>query len=162
MVYPFSRRRFLAGASSAALGVGHLSAPTFGSASQAKQWRVSFGDEIEPLVRLIEDTDRDRCVDVIGAQLRRGMSYREFMSAVFLAGLRNGGDMGYYHCIYVIHAANQLAVQTPVGEHLLPLFGAMDLFKGWQAKRIAEPGHFGMQPLPKKKNGFGRKRFKLL
>lgn len=119
-------------------------------AAPDRKWRVNYEGGIEPLVRLIETTDRERCVEVVGEKIARGTSYRDFMAAVFLAGLRNGGDTGYYHCIYVIHAANQLAATTPIGEQVLPLFGALDLFKGWQARRTTEPGHFGMQPLPKK------------
>lgn len=150
MTQSSTRRGFLAGLSSTALGVGSLGDFSASFAADRRRWRVTYDGEVEPLVRLIEDTERERCVEMVGEQLLRGLSYRNFMSAVFLAGLRNGGDAGYYHCIYVIHAANQLAASTPVGEQTLPLFGALDLFKGWQARRTTEPGHFGMQPLPKK------------
>jgi hypothetical protein len=50
--------------------------------------RIQFGPELEPLVRLIEDTPRDRCVAALVEQLRRGLTYRQFLAAVFFSAIR--------------------------------------------------------------------------
>jgi len=41
-----------------------------------------------PLVRLLEDTPRARVLEEVGARLRRGLSYRELLAALLLAGVR--------------------------------------------------------------------------
>src|SRR5262249_42173295 len=150
-----TRRRFLhaAATSGAMLGLGDLSAfQHLACADEPKtkgrDWQVRYGADIEPIVRLIEETPATKCAEVMLAQLRRGLSYRDFMTGLFLAGLRNGGDMGYYHCIYMIHSANQLSLDAPVGERMLAMFGCLGLFKYWQERRSTEPGHFGMQKSP--------------
>ena len=81
-----TRRRFLQTvASAASLGLpnvpilGELAA--FGAEPPPDTMR--FGRDIEPIVRLIEETPRDRCVAVFIDQLR-GLPYRRF-----LAGPRN-------------------------------------------------------------------------
>src|SRR5262249_5553688 len=115
----------------------------------AKTERVRFRADIEPLVRLIEETDREKCIEVVVAPLRRGLSYRQFLAALFLAGIREGNPQpcGYkLHCVFVIHAAHQMSLDAPVGEQLLPLFYALDYFKHCQADDAIR-GDFVMLPL---------------
>jgi hypothetical protein len=156
MATQMTRRHFLTAATSGVLlGLGDLSdfAHLAGAEPpKAKNvpWQLQYGAEIEPLVRLMEETPREKCVEVMAEKLRGGLTYRQFMAGVFLAGLRNGGDTGYYHCVYVVHSANQLGLDAPVGERLLALFGALDVFKDWQRPRADEPGKFGHQPIPNK------------
>src|SRR5260370_35298784 len=50
---------------------------------------VQFRPEMEPLVTLIENTPRDKCAEMVVEQLRRGVSYRQLLAALFLAGSRN-------------------------------------------------------------------------
>jgi hypothetical protein len=118
------------------------------SSEQGRDWSVRYGDDIEPIVRLIEETPLDKCVEELAVRLRRGLSYRQFVAALFLAGLRNGGDFGYYHCIYMIHSAHQLSLDAPVDERLMSMFGGLGIFKGWQQKRYAGTGHFGWRKKP--------------
>src|SRR5688572_323703 len=150
-----TRRRFLhtAATSGALLGLGDLSAflhlkSASAGETKGRPWEVRYAADIEPLVRLIEETPVEKCVEVMAERLRRGLSYRDFMSALFLAGLRNGGDFGYYHCIYMIHSANQLSLDAPVGERLLAMFAVLSNFKYWQQNRSGGSGHFGMQKMP--------------
>ncbi len=150
-----TRRRFLqtVASGSALLGLGDLSDFLHLASAAPEQvngspWEVRYGADIEPIVRLIEEAPREKCVEVLAEQLRRGLSYRRFMAAVFLAGLRNGGDLGYYHCVYMVHSANQLSLDAPVGECLLAMFGALDVFKDWQSRRATEPSKFGLQRMP--------------
>lgn len=115
---------------------------------------VRFGPDIEPLVRLIEDTPREDCIEVLAGRLRSGLSYRDFLSALFLAGIRNVSPQppGFkLHCVFVLHSANQLSLDAPVRERLLPLLWALDYFKESQARDVDE-GDFRLRevkgPLP--------------
>src|SRR5881392_1629936 len=49
---------------------------------------VRFHPEIEPLVRLIEDTPRERVLEEVAQRIRKGTSYREVLAALLLAGVR--------------------------------------------------------------------------
>jgi len=103
---------------------------------------------IEPLVRAIEDTPRSKCVEMMAGQLKRGVSYRRFLGALFLAGIRNVNPQppGFkFHCVFVIHSAHQASLDLPAGERLLPLFWALDNFKASQARDV-EQGDFKLGP----------------
>ena len=50
---------------------------------------VALEADIEPIVRRIEDTPREKCFELLVDELRRGLSYRQFLAALFLAGIRN-------------------------------------------------------------------------
>ena len=56
--------------------------------------RVRFGPDLEPIVRLIEETPREQCVRVFVAELRRGLPYRRFLAASLFAGGRTSSTMG--------------------------------------------------------------------
>lgn len=96
-----------------------------------------FRPELEPLVSLIEATPREKCAVMAVDQMRRGVSYRQFMAALFLAGIRNVNPRppGFaMHCVFVIHAAHVLALEAPPDARMLPLFFALDEFKKAQAR----------------------------
>ncbi len=93
---------------------------------------VRFTPEIEPFVRLIEDTPRDRCIEAVADRLKGGATYQQFLAATFLAGIRNVNPQppGFkFHCVFLAHAANYLAQSAPVEERLLPHFWVLDTFK---------------------------------
>jgi hypothetical protein len=90
---------------------------------------IRFGPDIEPIVRLIEETPRDRCVAVFLDQLRRGLPYRRFLAAVFFAGVRRHQSN---HDVYKIHAVHQVSLDARPEERLLPLFWALDGYKKHQ------------------------------
>jgi len=49
-------------------------------------------------------------------QLRRSVSYRQFLAALFLAGIRNVNPRppGFaLHCVFIIHAAHLLGLEAP-------------------------------------------------
>ncbi len=86
----------------------------------------SLEPDIEPLVRKIErDAARISVFEMITAELRNGLTYRRFLAALFLAGVRNvnpqppGFDL---HCVFVIQAAHQMSLDAAASERLLPLF----------------------------------------
>src|SRR4051812_47157072 len=50
---------------------------------------VRLHSEIEPLVRLLEETPQERVIEEVAARVRKGLTYREVLAATFLAGARN-------------------------------------------------------------------------
>jgi hypothetical protein len=110
---------------------------------------VRFRPEIEPLVSLIEHTSREQCAAVVVDQLRRGVSYRQLLAALFLAGIRNVNPRppGFaLHCVFVIYAAHLISLEAPADSRLLPLFYALDDFKAAQERDAhAAAGDYTMQ-----------------
>jgi len=47
---------------------------------------VRFSAEIEPLVRLLEEAPRERLLEEIASRIHLGLSYREVLTALLLAG----------------------------------------------------------------------------
>jgi hypothetical protein len=127
-----TRRRFLRTVvGAAALGLpnvpllGELAA--FGAEPPPDTMR--FGADLEPIVRLIEDTPREKCVAVFIDQLRRGLPYRRFLAAVFFAGIRRYRS---HHDVYKIHSVHQVSLDVRPEERLLPLFWALHGYKKHQ------------------------------
>ena len=130
-----SRRMFLK--TSAAAGIGSWLGDLAGldrlatvSAAEAKlkPEAVQLTTDLEPVVRLIENTPREKCFDMLVGQLRKGLPYRRLLAALFLAGIRNVSPQppGFkFHCVFAIHSAHQLSLDAPVEERLLPLFWAL-------------------------------------
>ena len=147
---PFSRRSFLgtAGALGALGSVSFSHRPIFGEDVVVTPEIVRLRPEIEPLVRLIEETPREKCLEMAGEQLRGGLPYRRFLAALFLAGIRNVNPQppGFkFHCVFAIHAAHLLALDAAPGDRLLPLMWALDEFKSSQQRDIDE-GDFRLPP----------------
>jgi hypothetical protein len=130
-----TRRRFLQAAA-----VGSLSA--FRSVPQAQSGEtestpesIRFGPDLEPIVRLIEETPREKCVAVLTAQLHAGLPYRRFLAAVFLAALRKQNS---HHSVYLVHSAHEVSLDLSDQDRLLPLFWAVDHFK-WHQQKFPTP-----------------------
>src|SRR4051794_10560017 len=90
------RRSFLKAAGSVGAlaglgGFGFLSQLRPISAAEATldSKMVQLHPEIEPLVRLIENTSRPRLLEEMAARIHRGVTYREVLAALLLAGVRN-------------------------------------------------------------------------
>lgn len=151
-----SRRRFLGSVAGAGLlgSVGGLKAlsqlkPVSAAETVVTPEMVRFTPEIEPIVRLIEETPRDKCVEVMANALAKGMSYRQFLAGLFLAGIRNINPQppGFkFHCVFVIHSCNYLSRMGTPEERYLPLFYALDDFKKSQGQDI-EQGDFVLGPV---------------
>ncbi|MBI2688300.1 MAG: hypothetical protein HYX27_18515 [Acidobacteria bacterium] len=110
---------------------------------------VRFDAEMEPLVRLIEDTPREKCAAMAKEQLRANVPYRQLMAALYLAGVRNVNPRppGFaLHCLFVMHAAHLLSLEAPPDLRALPFFYALDLFKISQ-ERDARQNDYVMAPL---------------
>ena len=97
---------------------------------------VQLDPDIEPLVRMIEETSRDKLLEATVNQIRAGVSYQKLLSAAFLAGVRNiqPRPVGFeFHCVMAIHSAHQAAQAAADADRWLALFWALDNFKESQA-----------------------------
>lgn len=147
-----SRRRFLqtAGLSSALLGADGLSFLSGLQSVSAAEARldpklVRLESGIEPVVRLLEETPRDRLLEEVGSKVRAGsVSYRELLAALLLAGVRNvqpRPQVGFkFHAVLVVNSAHLASLAAPENERWLPIFWALDNFKSSQAATIRESG----------------------
>jgi hypothetical protein len=150
------RRTFLRSATStgalAALGeLGFLSRLPSVSAAEATldAKAVRFHPDIEPLVRLLEDTPRDRVLEEVAARIHKGTSYRDVLAALMLAGVRNiqPRPVGFkFHAVLVVNSAHIASLASPDSDRWLPLFWAIDQFKSSQAADVKE-GDWTMAPV---------------
>jgi hypothetical protein len=124
--------------------VGALVSPLLSrSEAEVTPELFQFRPEMEPLVQLIERIPRERCAEVVVEQLRHGVSYRQMLAALFLAGVRNVNPRppGFaLHCVFVIHSAHLIGMEAPADSRLIPLFYALDNFKTAQERDAAQPG----------------------
>ncbi len=110
---------------------------------------VRFDAEMEPLVRLMEVTPREKCAAMVMEQMRANVPYRQLMAALYLAGVRNVNPRppGFaLHCLFVMHSAHLLSLEAPSDLRTLPFFYALDLFKASQ-ERDARQNDYTMSPL---------------
>lgn len=142
------RRRFLQSASALGLGagLGHWAGLGVITPARAADLKVGpdavrFRPEIEPVVRWIEETPREQAFETAIAQLRDGLSYRDLLAGLFLAGIRNikPHPVGFkFHAVMVINSAHLLGQTAAASDRLLPLLWALDNFKGSQLQDIKE------------------------
>lgn len=149
------RRRFITTVAGGALfGLGDLAflskLPAV-SAAEAR-WdpkRVTLRPEIEPLVRFLEDTPRERLLEEVAARIRRGLNYRELLAALLLAGVRSiePRPVGFkFHAVLVIYSAHAASLASSDADRWLPVFWALDYFKDSQARNVRE-GNWQLGPV---------------
>src|SRR5437868_3297754 len=161
-----NRRHFLrTGAATGALcglGVGSLLSelrPVCAEEAQLDPDVVRFNPEIEPLVRFLEDTPRERLLEETGARIKRGLSYGELVAALLLAGVRNiqPRPVGFkFHAVLVVNSAHLASMASPDSERWLPIFWALDHFKSSQAQDVKE-GDWTMRAVDESKIPTARK-----
>jgi hypothetical protein len=142
------RRNFLRSASALGLGAGlgdwaqlQTITPASAAAMTVGTEAVRFRPEIEPVVRWIEQTPRERILEVAVGHLKDGLPYRDLLTGLFLAGIRNikPHPIGYkLHAVLVINSAHILGQSASKEDRLLPLFWALDGFKNSQAQDVRE------------------------
>jgi hypothetical protein len=142
------RRHFLQSASALGLGVGLGGSSAVRAITPNREAEmlvspdiVRFRPEIEPVVRWIEDTPRERALEVAMGHLKDGLSYRDLMAGLFLAGIRNvkPRPVGFkFHAVLVINSAHLIAQTADVEDRLLPMLWALDNFKNSQAQDVKE------------------------
>jgi hypothetical protein len=123
------------------LGLGEWAAllpisPASAAEAEVTPELVRFGPDIEPIVRLIENTPREKCPAMMIERLRKGLPFRQFLAALYLANIRTGE---VDHPLAVLHSTNQLTLDLPVQERLLPTIWAMDSFKFHRERAKAAP-----------------------
>lgn len=153
------RRRFLAASAGtvAALGIPDLSfisqlTPVARGQTTLPAGSVRFGPDIEPFVKLLEDSPRERVLEEVAARIKGGTNYREVVTALLLAGVRNiqPRPVGFkFHAVLVVNSA-LMASQASAPEHRwLPIFWAIDAFKDSQTRDVRE-GNWTMSAVDEK------------
>ena len=152
-----SRRSFLQNAAMAGtfVGAGDFSflstlPPVSAAEMSVDAETVRLTPELEPLVRLLEDTPRERLLEEVAARIRRGLTYRQLLAALFLAAVRNvqpRPSVGFkFHAVLVVNSVHLAAMASPETDRWLPIFWALDYFKDSQARDVRE-GNWTMGPV---------------
>ncbi len=134
---PSNRRHFLTTAVStgALLGLGDTAflkrmQPVSRAEAQLPADLVRLDTSIEPLVRLLEETPRERVLEEVAARIKRGTTYKEVLAALQLAGVRNiqpRPGVGFkFHSVLVVNSAHLASLASPDSERWLPIFWAID------------------------------------
>src|SRR5438094_10227690 len=143
-----TRRHFLktAAGTGALIGLGDLGflsqlRPVSAAEAKLEPDIVRFDPEIEPLVRFLEATPRERLLEEVAARIKRGLSYPELLAALLLAGVRNiqPQPVGFkFHSVLVVNSAHLASLSSPDSDRWLPIFWALDYFKSAQAEDARE------------------------
>jgi hypothetical protein len=116
--------------------------PVSADDAQLRSSVVQLRPEIEPLVRVLEESPRDRVLEQVADRIRRGSSYREVLAALLLAGVRNiqpRPAVGFkFHAVLVVNSAHLASMSSPDSDRWLPIFWAIDEFKASQARDVQE------------------------
>lgn len=145
------RRKFLKSslASSAALATLRLP-PLQAQDVAVKPGLVQLAAGIEPTVRLIESTPRGELMELMARRVASGLSYQEVLAALLLAGVRNvqpRPSVGFkFHSVLVVNSAHLASLASPDQDRWLPVFWALDYFKGTQAEEEQKTG-WKLQPV---------------
>ena len=138
------RRHFLA-VTAGSLGLSGLLdslRPVSADEVQLKSGIARFSDDIEPLVQFLEETPRDTIIEQTAQRVQAGLSYRELLAALLLAGVRNvqpRPSVGFkFHAVLVVNSAHLASISGPAQDRWLPIFWAIDNFKSSQARDIRE------------------------
>ena len=109
-----------------------------------------FPGDIEPLVQLLEESPRESVIEEVARRVQAGLSYRELLAALLLAGVRNvqpRPSVGFkFHAVLVVNSAHLASQASANEERWLPIFWAIDNFKSSQARDIRE-GNWTMPPV---------------
>jgi len=150
------RRQFLkttarAGGVVGLSNLGFLSRLAPVSADEAKldPKKVRYSDEMEPVVRLLEETPRERVLEEVADRIKKGLPYKQLLAALLLAGVRDiqPRPVGFkFHAVLVVNSAHLASLASPDAQRWLPIFWAIDAFKNSQAQNVKE-GNWAMGPV---------------
>jgi hypothetical protein len=105
---------------------------------------VALHPEIEPIVRLLEDTPRNKLIEAVAGRIRDGLAYRDVLAALLLAGVRNvepRPSVGFkFHAVLVVQSVHLASLAASEADRWLPIFWALDYFKDSQARDERERG----------------------
>jgi len=77
---------------------------------------VQLTPDMEPLVRLIEDTPREKLLEAVADKVKKGTSYQQLLAAVMLAGVRGikPRPVGFkFHAVLVVNSAHLASLAAP-------------------------------------------------
>jgi hypothetical protein len=161
MSSPLDRREFVARSAAVGLaaGLGDLAflgrlPPVNAADTKLSPAVVQLSPDTEPLVRLIEETPRDKLLEAVGQQVRGGLSYDRLLGALMLAGVRGikPRPVGFkFHAVLVVNSAHLASLAAADHDRWLPLFWAVDNFKESQAKNKKESAGWMMPPVDEAK-----------
>ena len=116
---------------------------------------VRLGPDIEPLVRFLEETPRDKLVEESAARIKKGLAYRDLLAALLLAGVRKvepRPEVGFkFHAVLVVNSAHLASLAAPDRERWLPILWAVDYFKVAQAQNQRDRAGWRMPPVDESK-----------
>ncbi|MES2568539.1 MAG: hypothetical protein V4710_00620 [Verrucomicrobiota bacterium] len=110
---------------------------------------VRFETDLEALIRLLEETPRERVLEEVATRIRKGLSYKNLLAALLLAGVRDiqPRPVGFkFHAVLVVNSAHLASLASPDSERWLPIFWAINQFKLSQAANVRE-GDWRMGPV---------------
>ncbi len=150
-----TRRDFLktTAATGTLLGLGDLAflnglRPVSAAETKLNPSTVRLNADIEPVVRLIEDTPRNQLLEVMAEQIRKGLTYREVLAGLLLAGVKNvepRPSVGFkFHAVLVVNSAHLASLSSPAENRWLPIFWALDYYKTAAARDVQERGDWTM------------------
>ena len=153
-----SRRTFLReGAALGALaGLGNLDflarlAPVSAAETTLPKHALGLQPDVEPIVRLIEETPREDLLEVIARRINGGLSYQTLLAALLLAGVKNvepRPSVGHkFHSVLVVNSAHLASMASPDEHRWLPIFWALDYYKTAAARDVEERGDWVMEPV---------------
>jgi hypothetical protein len=155
-----TRRQFIkkATAAGSAFGLGDLSFLSRLPRVHAEEAKlapdiVRFHSDIEPLVCFLEETPRERLLEEVAFKIRHGLTYREVIAALLLAGVRNiqPQPVGFkFHAVLVVNSAHLASLSSPDSDRWLPIFWALDYFKSAQAQDVKD-GDWTMRAIDESK-----------
>jgi hypothetical protein len=156
MSSPLHRRQFMTKSAQlgAVAGLGDFSfmsslPPLSATETQVQPPMVQLSADVEPIVRLIEDTARDRLLEEVAQKIRGGTSYNDLLAALMLAGVRGikPRPVGFqFHAVLVVNSAHMAALAGEDRDRWLPLFWAMDNFKASQVRNREQNNGWLMPP----------------
>jgi hypothetical protein len=119
-------------------GLGFLAGlrPVTAAEARVEPSLVRLDSGIEPTVRLLEETPRERLLEEVATRIKNGLSYREVLASLLLAGVRNvqpRPQVGFkFHAVLVINSAHLASMASADSDRWLPIFWALDRFKSAQ------------------------------
>lgn len=155
MAHHNTRRNFLksSAATGAMLGLGDLGflsglSPVSAAEAKAASQPVQLDPSIEPVVKLIEETPQNQLLETIAAKIKKGLSYREVLAGLQLAGVKNvepRPSVGFkFHAVLVVNSAHLASLASPAEHRWLPIFWALDYYKNAAARDVQERGDWTM------------------
>src|ERR1700731_2416461 len=96
------------------------------------------GRPVSALLKLLEDSPRERIPRELVRMIRRGLRYEDLLAALSLAAVRNVQpypNVGFkYHSVLVLRSIHLATQHLPPADKWLPIVWAADYFKDTQAQ----------------------------